>query len=160
MAKQVIAVALFMFSVNALFGPTQAEGKGPEGPCIERSWIPRTGMPTAEKEWRFIRLVNCAVDRWWPGEGHARTALAIADRESCLSCTFAINYRGCYADHRYYGCYGAFQQHGKYLAGRWAAYLRPDWFRHWPVSWHNARAQVIVSIRMFAANGGPCPDWC
>lgn len=125
-------------------------------PCLERSWIPRTGMPTAEKEWRLVRLVDCAVRRWWPGPGHTLTVLSIAARESCQSCTFAVNPTGCGG----YGCLGAWQHSGRYLPGRWAFYLRPEWFRHWPVSWHNARAQAIVTVRMLAAQDGACPAWC
>lgn len=110
-------------------------------------------MPTAEKHWRLIRLVDCAVRRWWPG--HTREVLAVAWRESGYS-TFAVNPTGCNGS----GCLGAFQQHAYYWPGRRDFYLERDWFRHWPVSWHNARAQTIVSVRQMAAQGGICPAWC
>lgn len=152
--KKFLIVAVIAASIIASAPPAQG-GPPSNAPCLKRSWIPRTGMPTAEKEWRFIRLVDCAVRRWWPGAGHTRAALDVAWRESHYS-TFAVNTTGCGG----YGCLGAFQQHAKYWPGRRDAYLDPDWFRHWPVSWTNARSQVIVSVRMFAANDGPCPDWC
>jgi hypothetical protein len=124
-------------------------------PCLERSWIPRAGMPTAEKHWRLVRLVDCAVSRWWPGAGHTRAALDAAWHESGYD-TFAYNSTGCSG----YGCLGAWQQHARYWEGRRDFYLRPGWFRHYPIAWTNARAQTIVAVRMMAANGGVCPDWC
>jgi hypothetical protein len=124
-------------------------------PCLERSWIPRTGMPTAEWRWRTVRTVDCAVRRWWPGAGHTKAVLDVAWRESHYW-PFAFNRTGCAG----YGCLGTFQQHAAYWPGRRDAWLRPAWFRTWPISWHNSRAAIIVAVRMFAANDGPCPDWC
>jgi hypothetical protein len=150
-----VLLALMLVAVAVVL-PDRAAAATPHAPCIERSWIPRTGMPVAEKEWRLIRLVNCAVDRWWPGAGHARAALAVADHESCLSCTYAVNYGGCGGSN----CYGAWQHSGRYIEGRFDYYLERQWFRQWPVPWTNARAQAIVTIRMMAAQGGVCPAWC
>lgn len=145
-----ILLALVLLSVLI---PTAAQAGSP---CLERSWIPRTGMPTAEKEWRLVRLVDCAVKRWWPGAGHTRTVLGIADRESCLSCTFSVNWGGCNGNN----CYGAWQHSGAYIGSRFAFYLRPEWFRHGIPAWTNARGQAIVTVRMFAAQDGACPAWC
>jgi hypothetical protein len=141
---KVIALALFMFTLNALFAPPAHA----EAPCMQRSWIPRV-MPTAEKEWRVVRLADCAADRWWPG--HTREVLAIAWRES---------HYNPFAENPYSSASGLYQHILSYWPGRAAFYLDPHWFRVWPVPWWNARAATIVSVRMMAAQGGVCPAWC
>lgn len=127
-------------------------------PCLERSWIPLGGMPTAEADWRVVRLADCAVRRWWPG--HTRLVLTIVDRESGYF-PYATNPDdgvACWAGT--YGSCGLGQHLIRYWPGRASAYLRRDWFKVWPVPWWNARANMIVTVRMMAAQGSVCPAWC
>ena len=130
-----------------MIGPTMAHA-GPKGPCLERSWIPRD-MPTAEKEWRVVRLASCASAHWWPG--HTRTLLDVAWRES---------HYNPYAANPYSSARGLYQHLATYWPGRAATFLQRDWFKVWPVPWWNARAQTIVTVMMMRNQGGACPAWC
>jgi hypothetical protein len=115
-------------------------------------------MPTAEIEWRVVRLAACATARWWPG--HTSDVLAVEWRESRYH-PYATNPddgTACWAGT--YGSCGLAQHLIRYWAGRAAAYLNPAWFKVWPVPWWNARANTIVTVRMMAAQGGVCPAWC
>jgi hypothetical protein len=136
---------LVLLVLSLVLIPTTAQAKPP---CIERSWIPRH-MPTAEKEWRVVRLAECATAHWWPG--HARTMLDIAWRES---------HYNPFAENPYSSASGLYQHLLTYWPGRAAAFLNPHWFKTWPVPWWNARAQTIVTVLMMRNQGGACPAWC
>lgn len=111
-------------------------------------------MPDSESRSRFTQLVECAARLWWPG--HASDVLAVAEREGSLD-PYAYNPTGCGGA----GCLGAFQHHAGYWPGRRDAMLPfHGWFRSWPVPWWNARAQVIVSVKMMHDQGSVCPAWC
>lgn len=151
--------AVLVCTVAGVVGSPLAANAAPQHrpPCIRRSWIPQTGMPTAEKQWRVVRLVDCATRKWWPG--HARDVLDVLWRESRYD-PFATNPRdgvACWAET--YGSCGLGQHLIRYWPGR-LFYLEPEWFRTWPAKWWNARANVIVTVRMMAAQGGACPAWC
>lgn len=137
-------------AIALLIGPQMNAAAGPpqNAPCRERAWIPRV-MPTAEKEWRVVRLAECAAAHWWPG--HARTLLTVAWRES---------HYDPYAANPTSSARGLYQGLLDLWAGRVQEFLRPEWFRAWPPSWTNARAATIVATRMMAAQGSPCPAWC
>lgn len=130
-------------------------GPAPNAPCLHHSWIPRT-MGPVEHDARLDALIDCATARWWPG--NAGTVAAIIDRESGGN-PFATNPDvpgACVT----YGSCGLGQHLIRYWPGRATAYLRAAWFRSWPARWWNARANVIVTVRMMAAQGGVCPAWC
>ncbi len=89
--------------------------------------------------WQIKQLIRCAA-HYWKVPGGADTALAIADRESHFHPT-AYNPSG---------CAGIFQQMLRYWPGRASAYGFAGW------SAFNARANIIVSMRMVARGGwGP-----
>ena len=89
--------------------------------------------------WQVKQLISCAA-RYWKVPGGAHTALAIADRESHFHPN-AYNPSG---------CAGIFQQMLRYWPGRASAYGFAGW------SAFNARANIIVSMRMVARGGwGP-----
>jgi hypothetical protein len=140
-----VLVALLVCTMVAVAAPASAT---PINPCHRRAWVSRT-MGEIEREARVSHLISCAAARWW--RGGAGTALAIASRESGLV-PWAVSPSGTYV--------GLFQHSIHYWPGRRDAYLRRSWFRTWPVPWWNARAAVIVSVRMMAAQGGACPAWC
>jgi hypothetical protein len=100
-------------------------------------------MPTAEKDWRVVRIMSCATERW-SVPGGTSYALGIAWRESHYD-PFAWNDSGC----------GGVMQHMlRYWPARVRAYLEPSWFRSWPnVSIFNARANIIVAVRMAHDSG-------
>lgn len=99
-------------------------------------------MPVAERQWRVVRLVFCANRHWGPVPGGPRYALAIAWRESGYD-PWALNPSG---------CAGLFQHQVDYWQSRVSNMLRGPWWRRWFGAWppspFNARANVIVTIRM------------
>jgi hypothetical protein len=101
------------------------------------------------------RLIRCAVAHW-PVAGGVAKAYALAMRES----GFWPWARNPDADSAcqmppavMYGSCGVFQQLDRYWIHRAEALLRSRWFRRFPPSPYNPRANVITSIRM-AHNGG------
>jgi hypothetical protein len=87
MLKRVIVVALFMFAVNALFGPTQAQAEPPlgrwRGPCSTWEYgenLQPSDFPSAKAARQIDRLVTCLFDRYAPG--NSGTALYVMHRES------------------------------------------------------------------------------
>ena len=87
--------------------------------------------------WHVKQLIRCAAHRW-PVPGGAYKAIAVADCESNLN-PRALSSSGSYA--------GLFQQSTRYWPSRSRAYGQGD------RSVYNGRANIIVSIRMAAADG-------
>jgi hypothetical protein len=110
------------------------------GPCSEpwhRKIRPAMGVERVTR--RVDALIRCAVDEW-SVPGGASYAIAIADRESSRW-PWAVNEAS--------GCLGTYQHIGSAWAGRAREYLEHAWFPWaWPVGALNARANVLVSIRM------------
>lgn len=135
--KRVLLVAVFMFTMNALFGPAQtaqAEGKGP---CSGWFSTVRPSMGTTEVERRVRLLITCA-ERKWPTSPGLDHALYIAERESSFW-PWAQNPSSL--------CSGVYQHVLSAWPGRVALWWDPDWFWRTP-SVFNARANVIIAIRM------------
>jgi hypothetical protein len=89
--------------------------------------------------WQVKQLIRCAA-AYWNVPGGAETALAIADRESQFR-PQAYNASG---------CAGIYQHMLRYWPGRASVYGFPGW------SAYNARANIIVTMRMVKQNGwGP-----
>jgi hypothetical protein len=133
--KRFIVAALIAASMTS---PAHAEGKGP---CT--GWFSniRPSLGIARVHHRVEHLIDCAV-RIWPVPGGTFYARAIAERESHMW-PWAYNPSG---------CAGLFQQMLRYWPGRRATYWNRSWF--WKVpSAFNARANVIVSIRMAHVGG-------
>jgi len=59
-----------------------------------------------------------------------------------------------------YGSCGLAQHLSRYWEGRMRAYLRPGWYRRWPVGPLDPRANLIAMAKMVRAQGGVCPAWC
>lgn len=140
MTKRLIIVALIAASLTAA-SPAHAEGKGP---CTGWFSNVRPAMGAARVQHRVERLIDCAV-RIWPVPGGNFYARSIAERESGYW-PWAVSPTG---------CVGLFQHVPRYWPGRRAAYWNRSWFWRTPSAF-NARANVIVSIRMASAGGwGP-----
>jgi hypothetical protein len=102
-------------------------------------------MGQARVHHKVEHLIDCAV-RIWPVAGGNFYARSIAERESHMW-PWALNTSS--------GCAGLYQHVQSLWAGRVAAYWNPAWFWRVP-SVFNARANVIVSIRMAHSGGwGP-----
>jgi type II secretory pathway pseudopilin PulG len=86
------------------------------------------------------RTIRAAVARWHV-PGGARKALAVARCESGLNEDI----------HNGICCGGVFQQHTSYWPGRQNHYDSRRW--RLAESWRNARANIIVSIRMVHSGG-------
>ena len=154
MKRTIVAVLV----ATALIPSPATAAERPSGPCTGFQWR----APDAPKEIRLIviqevvsDLITC-VERRWPVPGGIQKALEIAWRESNLL-WFAANpsREACNSG---WGSCGVYQHLGRYWPSRVKQYLRPEWFpKTWPdVPWSNARANVIVAIRM-AHSGGWCP---
>lgn len=136
--KAVVAVGM----VAALLAPAGAEAGGRRGPCAvpwQRAWR-EEGDPSGVR-----RLIRCAA-ALWAVPGGAERALEVARCESGLR---PDAYGG--------GNAGVFQHRVVYWRRRALRFLRPAWFGGVRVpSPYNARANVIVAIRMAHAGGwGP-----
>lgn len=154
MLKRVIVVGLFMFTINALFGPAQAEAKPKlgrwRGPCS--TWM--HGENLTPQKWnqdparahrQMTRLVVCVFDRYAPG--NSSTALYVMNRESG-GYPWALNSSS--------GCAGLFQHIT--WTGRAQAYLhRWQFGEHaWLPTAFDPRANAIVAAHMVAGGGwGP-----
>lgn len=133
------------------------------GPCTGFRWRARDVAPAVRPDVireRVGDLMDCAA-RTYGIDAYAFKT--IAQRESGWW-PFAKNPdapSACRRRHPFGSC-GLFQHLIVYWPGRAATYLQPGWFAHPPrdVSVLNARANAIVSARMWKAQGGPCPAWC
>ena len=131
------AVAALSIAAILTVVPASISQAVPEG----RGQIPTTicNYDWQKGTWQVKQLIRCAAD-YWKVPGGAVTALAIADRESHFHPN-AYNPSG---------CAGIFQQMLRYWPGRASAYGFAGW------SAFNARANIIVSMRMVARGGwGP-----
>lgn len=125
------------------------------GPCtgrLEYRWMANdidgtwTRVKAVRKE-RAENVARCAA-RFY-GIDVARF-LAVGDRESGFW-------------HRAYnpsGASGLYQHLRTYWPSRAGHLLRERWFGGHRPGPFNARANAIVSARMWRAQGGPCPAWC
>lgn len=154
-----------VIAATILISGVPASASRPSGPCTGFQWRAKS----APAEIRDIvvaeivsDLIDCAVRRW-PVPGGLQKALYIAQRESGLLWWAANPARE--ACNSGWGSCGVYQHLARYWPARVRKYLQPEWFPHtWPdVPWWNARANVIVAIRM-AHSGGWCPwtppDYC
>jgi hypothetical protein len=136
--RKVLLVAVFIFVVNALFGPAQAQAET-QGPC--------RGMG-------MQATIVCA-ERLWPIPGGSSTALYIGNRESGFR-PDAVSPSGTYL--------GIFQI-GSYHMPAWPNELMPQpWFHRWfprisysdSASLLNGRFNVFLGIRAMHSWGlGP-----
>jgi hypothetical protein len=107
------------------------------------------------------RLADCIFERF--GQGYAVPDYVIEresgwmpwatnpnDGNSCRPFTSDGNYGSC----------GLGQHLSRYWEGRMQAFLRADWFKRWPIGPLDPRANLIVTAKMYAAQGGACPAWC
>src|SRR5580765_2719870 len=93
--------------------------------------------------------VSCFAKRMNVGPDGAR---AIANRESSFN-EFAWNDSS--------GAAGLYQHLIKYWSSRVWHYRRAlNKFHVKHRSWHNPRAQAVVTFKMVKAQGGWCPAWC
>lgn len=123
------------------------------GPCSDPDFEVQPSMGGEKVRRRMVALIRCATDKWSVPGGLAK-ALDVA---YCESGANLWPWAG------YMGSLGVFQQNGKYWQGRVNTYLKPSWFPgQWkrihnvPEGAYNARANVLVSIRMAHAGGwGP-----
>jgi hypothetical protein len=140
MLKRALIVALFTFSVNALFAPPQASAKpNHRGPCQHLS---------------MEQTIRCA-ENLWPVAAGVDTVLYIAERESGL-------YPGAVSSS---GTYMGIFQIGSYHMPSWPdGVMGEPWFHRWfphlswsdPSSLLNGRFSVFLGVRFMAAYGtGP-----
>jgi hypothetical protein len=106
-----------------------------DGPCR---------VPTTTHHYRE-RLIRCAVN-WRSVPGGFAKAHDIGHRES----GYKLNPK---AYNPSSGACGIFQHLKRYWEGRAKKYLERSWFGVWPPPCTNARANVLVTVRM-AHNGG------
>lgn len=91
------------------------------------------------------KTIRAAVARWHVSGG-VRKAFSVVRCESGFN-ENAFNPSGCNG----YGCGGVFQQHLGYWRDRQRAYNSRRW--HLADAWHNARANIVVSVRMIHSQG-------
>ena len=140
-------------------------GRWPAGPCSDWRFGEYLTSPAKfyahpERSYRKMRrLAACLWDRFdVPGDptsvidresGWNPWATNPADGSSCRPFTGG-NYGSC----------GLGQHLSRYWEGRMRAFLPRAWFRRWPVGPLDPRANLIVTARMWKAQGGACPAWC
>lgn len=157
MRRATVVLAVLATMAPLIHAPP-ARAETPTGPCTGYRWLAKDvsgpDRPIIVAE-RVADLIWCAVRRW-PVPGGYQKALDIAYRESRLL-WWAANPSRAACDDGWGSC-GVYQHAARYWPGRVRHYLRPEWFPNtWPdVPWWNARANVIVAIRMAHTGGwGP-----
>ncbi len=138
-------VLILALSLTMLLPVAPARASG-AGPCSDDRYDTRPAMGHEMLERRTRALIACAVRRW-PVAGGLAKALEVARCESGFR-------PRAYSQ----GNAGVYQQRIVYWASRARALLKPRWFpRHWPErrehGWFNARANVVLSIRMAHRSG-------
>jgi len=138
------AIVVIVATACALAGGTEAaRAHHRSGPCAvhwRRAWV-------EEGDVRPIRrLIRCAARRW-PVPGGPEAALEVARCESGFRPdAYADGDAGAYA--------GVYQHRLAYWPARARSLLRPAWFGGRAVpSAYNARANVVVAVRMAHASG-------
>lgn len=158
MKRYVTCIALTMsILIGTGMTPADADGRGPCSgwfsevrPDMNRNGVAGDIGDKALVRHRVEHLIDCAV-RIWPVAGGTYYARAIAERESGFW-PWAQNPSSL--------CSGLYQHVLSLWPGRAQAFLRRDWFSPWRwsrgISVFDARANVLVSIRMAHAGGwGP-----
>jgi hypothetical protein len=132
-ALALTAILLLVPAASATASDHQSDSSGVSRRICPIDW--------REGTWHVKRLIRCAAHRW-DVPGGANKALSIAGRESHFK-------PGAY--NAYSGASGIYQHLRRYWPGRARAYG----FRGW--SAFNARANIIVSIRMVHSLGSWSP---
>lgn len=153
MLKAFTAVCLIAVTSLSVAAPPAIAAR--PGPCtgerqyrwmandIDGSW---THVKAVRRQ-RAENVARCAARRYGID---VASFLAVGDRESGFW-------------HRAYnssGASGLYQHIRYYWPGRAARWLERRWFDGRLPGPFNARANAIVSARMWKAQGGACPAWC
>lgn len=145
-----ITCAILLGGLAATASPASAIASGP---CSKPRMVhiqPYMGRTRVAR--RVKHLIACA-ERVYPSTGGLSQALCVAHRESRYW-PWAHNES---SDAR-----GLFQHLQRYWPGRVTSHLRQRWMPHvWQPSAYNARANVLVTMRMARSGGwGPWGGWC
>jgi hypothetical protein len=162
MKKLAAGLATLALTITINGAPNvEATTAKPTGPCT--GYGVNRQMDHDVIHHRMHALIRCAFG--WVGIDDAHAAQQIVDRESG-HWPWATNPAERGACHPWsgssYGSCGLGQHLSRYWAGRVQTFLKASWFpKSWPrVSPLHARANALVTARMWKAQGGACPAWC
>ncbi len=146
--KRLLLVTMFVFSINSLFGPVQAQAEGRwHGRCtgwqMGEQLTPAiwASKPDASKR-KIQRLIACEFAIWAPGQ--SLIALYVANRESHFY-PWAQNPSSL--------CSGIFQHAYSAWPSRALSYLKHWEYSDWPAPWSDPRANIEVAAKMVGPEG-------
>ncbi|MBI4259962.1 MAG: hypothetical protein HY658_05295 [Actinobacteria bacterium] len=147
-----VAVGMLLGALAPMALAAGVPGAGGPGPGGAASVVEAGAVPICDVPWRrgdaaVERLIRC-VARHYRAPGGPQRAVEVAMCESDLRAD-AYNPTGCAG----WGCGGLFQQHARYWRERAGAHGFEG------ASMDDARANVIVSVRMAVERGTWEADW-